>query len=306
MSSDSDTSAYITAVEHAFQQKLIIIAGTGLMFYDWIINIQKDISLVWRYKRVTLLKVLYIATRYLWLVVGVLDIATMIPVDNQYNSYFWQKRLFASLRTYALTSRNVLLTSIVSILALGTILPNLYAATREWVVINEPLLGCGYTDNLDPTTMRLLIYVSRGAMIASEAIVCIITWKTTYKCSRAASAMVVGECVSLPEILLRNGIQCFIVPVLLTTTTLVLEASSSGNRITVEGSVAKVRDVLTTVLISRFLLDLLQAGARSNADYTSGPTPSDGLFTTQVTHEAPLGDTDSPPQTSEGTVTQLV
>lgn len=40
-------------------------------------------------------------------------------------------------------------------------------------------------------------------MIASEAMVSVITWKKTFKYSRAAMAS--GEKESLPEILLRNG-----------------------------------------------------------------------------------------------------
>lgn len=61
----------------------VIDGFLGLMLYDCIINIEKDISLVWRYKRVTLLGTLYIATRYLWLVFGFFDIATIKAVDNQ-------------------------------------------------------------------------------------------------------------------------------------------------------------------------------------------------------------------------------
>ncbi len=49
------------------------------MFYDWIINIEKDISLVWRYERLSLPKTLYIATRYLWFVFVVLDFVVTPP-----------------------------------------------------------------------------------------------------------------------------------------------------------------------------------------------------------------------------------
>ncbi|KAI0794759.1 hypothetical protein C8Q74DRAFT_1215965 [Fomes fomentarius] len=120
--------------------------------------------------------------------------------------------VFAGLRTYALTSKNVLLTASVFILALAPILPNLYVDSLEWVVSNGPLLGCRYGYTPNPTTLQLrylchesVIYASRGAMIASEAIVSVITWKKTYKYSR--TAMLVGEKESLPEILLRNGVE---------------------------------------------------------------------------------------------------
>ncbi|KAI0753695.1 hypothetical protein C8Q74DRAFT_1222254 [Fomes fomentarius] len=94
-----------------------------------------------------------------------------------------------------------------------------------------------------------VIYVSRGAMIASEAIVSAITWKKkTYKYIKLA--MIVGERESLPEILLRNDMQF------------------GDKTFVLEGNIAKVRDVLTSVFISQFLLVLLQA---------------DGLLTTQVT-----------------------
>ncbi|KAI0794753.1 hypothetical protein C8Q74DRAFT_1250420 [Fomes fomentarius] len=292
---------------------------TGLLFYDWIINIEKDISLVWRYERVTLPKTLYIATRYLWLVFVVLDIATTIPIDIQACKNIVQIQkvssiiryipwaVFAGLRTYALTSRNVLLTAIVVTLALAIILPGLYTDTYEWVVdMNVPLPGCYYRYTINNTTLtpRLchesVIYASRGATIASEAIVSIITWKKTYKYSRAA--IVVGKKESLPEILLRNG---EFAPSMLTATTLVLSLRSIHGELNFAAqTVGRARDMLTTVLISRFLLDLLEAGARSNATETSDPTLSSGLLTTQVTHEASFGDTetDLPPETSEGTV----
>ncbi len=63
--------------------KLSTVFLAGLMCYDWIINIEKDISLVWTYERVTLPKILYIAIRYPWLVFGVLDIAIITPIGSQ-------------------------------------------------------------------------------------------------------------------------------------------------------------------------------------------------------------------------------
>ncbi|KAI0794751.1 hypothetical protein C8Q74DRAFT_1250410 [Fomes fomentarius] len=302
----------ILAASRILQLNRIGTAAVTLLFYDWILNLEKDVSLVWS-KRFTIPTTLYILNRYLWLVLYILDIVSVNPVDdkpypsdntlplNRCSAIVSYQRfssiiryipwaVFAAFRTYALTSRNFSLTAIVFCLALACVLPYVYSDTVPWVVSNgPPPLNCGFdygpgfnthTLQLRHLICALVVYVSRGALITSEAIVTVITWMRTYKYSQLVSIIERKE--SLPDVLLRNGD----VPALLTGATLTLSLTGDASGLTVN-TIAQVRDTITSILISRFLLDLLHLGAESDAGTTGeDQTPAGVILTSQVPDQA--------------------
>ncbi len=54
----------------------------ALLFYDWMLNLEKDVLLVWS-KRFTIPTTLYILNRYLWLALYIVDIVSVNPVDDK-------------------------------------------------------------------------------------------------------------------------------------------------------------------------------------------------------------------------------
>ncbi|KAI0753769.1 hypothetical protein C8Q74DRAFT_335481 [Fomes fomentarius] len=127
--------------------------------------------------------------------------------------------------------------------------------------------------------MPPMIWASRASMLASETIVILLTLKVTYR--SLADLKLRTKTITLSQVLLKNGIHCFFIPALLIICTMVINVQTQDG-IVAEGTVADIRDATTSILISRFLLELLQVGAEWN-ERDVGGIPS-ALLTSYLTH----------------------
>ncbi|KAI0713033.1 hypothetical protein C8T65DRAFT_645924 [Cerioporus squamosus] len=183
--------------------------------------------------------------------------------------------VFLALRAYALSGGRYILTIPVFLLNTSFISPNIYMLSKLHARVLPAFIGCQSILSWDTDFLVLstLIRVSRTAIILSEVIVVALTWSKTRRTLRKASPhMSQSGASTLPAVLLRNGILCFVLPIVMTSIVWALDEKSS-QRITAEvvEYIGQARDALNSIVTSRFLLDLSELAARVEASAGSSP-----------------------------------
>ncbi|KAI0713052.1 hypothetical protein C8T65DRAFT_829112 [Cerioporus squamosus] len=165
--------------------------------------------------------------------------------------------VFSAFRVYALTDCNKCLATLVFILHATFLVPDVYEnAAFQNVNLPAPYY-CSRASPPGSIVMPLLL-ATRAASLLGEAIVVGVTITKTYGWLSVARDMTRRRPIA--EVLLTNGVLCFSIPLLLNALTLALTFvglnHSDGTALTIGQCVIGYRDVITSILISRFLLDL--------------------------------------------------
>ncbi|KAI0641610.1 hypothetical protein C8Q79DRAFT_1014055 [Trametes meyenii] len=194
---------------------------------------------------------------------------------------------FSTLRVYAISGRDWRVSSVVCVLMLGPLVSNIYDAPVIKPVNMPPpylcsasngvLLAVHYayvpfrivpalcynntlTSMADPFGLMrsdVLVLGSRCPLIAGDALVLAVTWRKTYRVRKMAEGG--GVRTPLLDLLLRDGTIYFgtmlLLNVLHILITFVQEVSVMGD----------VADVLTAILVSRFILNLREYSGKGIA-----------------------------------------
>ncbi|RDX48910.1 hypothetical protein OH76DRAFT_1483414 [Lentinus brumalis] len=116
-------------------------------------------------------------------------------------------------------------------------------------------------------------------MILSELVVVVLTLSKTRGTLRKAFRHSSGS-ATLMTVLLRNGILCFILPIIMTSVVWALDEYSSQRVILqLVEYIGQFGDALTLIVTSRFLLDLSELAARAELN-AIGSTSLGGLTLT--------------------------
>ncbi|KAI0753789.1 hypothetical protein C8Q74DRAFT_1452512 [Fomes fomentarius] len=167
--------------------------------------------------------------------------------------------LFSSLRIYALSGSDVPLSILVFILNVMYIVPDIYNDVVSHFVNRPPPYGCNQYLAEDNVYIPLL-WTSRGTFLLGETIVLVWTFRKTVRWQSTFPIRMHGSSQMLSEVFLNDGVACFGVPLVLNVITLALTFVETDTAWRVEQCIAIFRDALTTILISRFLLDLAGTG----------------------------------------------
>ncbi|CDO72028.1 hypothetical protein BN946_scf184943.g63 [Trametes cinnabarina] len=177
--------------------------------------------------------------------------------------------IFSCLRVYALTGRNKALSGLT--LAFGCMpfilnMVTIYAGH----VVNEPMpVGCTdeYTLSATATIACTPILYYSTLLILSDVIVMAVTCWSTYKVSKLARS--ISQPLTLNQVMLENGIVYFLSLTCLNILQVLLNAISLANTAIDTGSYTEeFIDLVTSVLISRFLLNL-RATARHSRSFSA-------------------------------------
>ncbi|KAI0776564.1 hypothetical protein BD413DRAFT_520664 [Trametes elegans] len=261
----SDDSAYLVFLVETIYQSYVHL----LLLYDWAVSLDREVALVWR-GRTNLASVLYVLGRVVGPLSYVLSLVLFYPVSDkglhscQSLMYagevasllpyvFWG--LFSAFRAHALSWRSAPIAALVMALNLVPVACNIYVQEYTSTVANPAVV------------LRIIIL--------SECILIGLTWRETglaYPSSWAKGSLATarGASPSVREVLFVSGAVALTLNVL----TLVLTKVGPNADQAIE-LFAYFRDALTSIVISRFLLDLLDI--RRTADMSFQVTTGGAL-----------------------------
>ncbi|KAI9070164.1 hypothetical protein FKP32DRAFT_1682629 [Trametes sanguinea] len=293
MSSD-DLSSLVSTL---YQSNICTLSATALLLYDWALTLDRESRLVWSQRKgpAGLLYMLgrlvtpisYLASMLLWAPVSDERCRQVIlaeQVTGLLPYVFWG--VFSSFRAHALSARNWALAATVLLLALVPVGLNSYIYYYSQAANYAPPIGCEELydgPNTSTVFISIISYCSRGSIVLAECIVIVLTWREaglSFSCSAEhgqTSVRSVRKPRSIRDVLFLNGSVCFGASLAMNALTLGLLGAGDNADQAVE-LFAYFRDAITSILASRFLLDLLELGCID--DNTS--EDSGAILSTQI------------------------
>ncbi|PCH39080.1 hypothetical protein WOLCODRAFT_129036 [Wolfiporia cocos MD-104 SS10] len=180
--------------------------------------------------------------------------------------------VFSALRIYAINGRGWRMPLTVLTLGLVPAVTNIYCFAKMTMISLPPPLVCTIASNEPDSLSNRLVALTRACVIACDAVVLLATWYTTVGIRRLARIAQVE--VSLSALLLRDGTIYFVVLFVLNVLDIVLWLTRVFENLTV------YNEVFTTILLSRFFLNLRQAPTASSDEPSLVSQISDPNFVT--------------------------
>jgi len=243
------------------------VAATTLLLYDYAVTFPREVRCIWG-RKFTWATVLFLLNRYLTLLNRVLMIVDMLPwqnlpqatADKTCESVLRLSEVvtiilelvsmsFSSLRLYAIWEKDRRIMAVIALL--GLVPPGInmfYYTTLTIVSTPPPFVGCGEYVSLTTEQSNIIAYFNVVFAIVSDAVVLILVWLRTYTIMREISKF--GDGPHLSTLLLRDGTIYFVSLLILNVVNLIAIRFQSF------GSVPALTSVLSSILISRFFLDL--------------------------------------------------
>ncbi|KAI0765607.1 hypothetical protein BD413DRAFT_574050 [Trametes elegans] len=188
---------FVAARESIYLSNCCNFAVTALLVYEYLITLDREVALFWR-RRVTGASVLFFTNRYLVLVVYLLLLMYLVPMSDHsclllarsstvlgYLQIIPQAA-FSAMRALALSGMNWYMAGAVFLLAVVPFGTNMVTFSFSSTVQYNPLLGeCLAMSNTTRSQAIIFTAVSRGCLMASDAILIVLTW---YRLARAGVA----------------------------------------------------------------------------------------------------------------------
>ncbi|KAJ3532388.1 hypothetical protein NM688_g7430 [Phlebia brevispora] len=248
-----------TEVQLNLVQYYVIYATTALAAYEYVITFSQEVSLC-KQRRIH-------RERGCIPTAWIFDFFELAP--------YVITAAFSALRVYAIWDGNIPAALTVMTLSLVPVAINIYTFSRTsvfWAI--DPVIGpyCSYLlqlphtqifyrgslESLHPMVLVLTPFsVSLGArisLILADLTVIVLTWFKTFHHTRAAAR--IGATVSLSGTLLRDGSVYFIVLLVFNIAQILVRSIPSLQTIS---PIFTAIDILSPILLSRFLLSLRQA-----------------------------------------------
>ncbi|RPD53396.1 hypothetical protein L227DRAFT_581421 [Lentinus tigrinus ALCF2SS1-6] len=244
-------------------------AATVFMFYDFLITTGREVEAFWR-RPVTAASILFFANKYISILNHILVFVTPLPQNDKSCTQIvlagfvvelaqyipWGA--FSAMRTLAL-SRSRILAAIIAALFSVPFIVNFYLFRYKMDGKVDPLFGCQMHQDIHvPHSVTLkLTAMSRSSLILADIILIIITWWTIPR----RHAIRCETRFLLARVLLLDGTVYFILLLILNslhiTFTLLSIFGTGGS-----SNMTAFTEPVTTVLTSRFLLDIQEASRR--------------------------------------------
>ncbi|KAI0667152.1 hypothetical protein C8Q78DRAFT_982689, partial [Trametes maxima] len=247
-----------------FVQNCVNFVLATLIFYEYLITFEDEFRLIWRGK-LTGASVIFVLNRYIMVVQNAITMASIVPlcavlgymdvVLSILPYVLWNA--FSTLRVYATSGRDWRISSVVCVLMLGPLVSNIYdAPVIKPVNMPAPYL-CSASNGVSLAVHYALVLGSRCPLIAGDALVLAVTWRKTYRVRKIAEGS--GVRTPLLDLLLRDGTLYFGTMLLLNVLHILI---TFVQQVSVMGDVA---DVLTSILVSRFILNLREYSGKGIA-----------------------------------------
>ncbi|KAI0367208.1 hypothetical protein BV20DRAFT_950669 [Pilatotrama ljubarskyi] len=218
-------NAQVIANYAAFVQgNYFSVAARALFLWDYFVTFDREVQYVWSQK-LSAASGLFIVNRYVNLVITILELIEQAPFQTpqpespptrcscpsvvrvlQSLLIFatFIVALFASLRVYAIWSRDWRPALPILLLALITPAANMYLdIIGNPIPAPHPSSGCAIQTNIDPTIYSHIVIAERITTTLYDALVLLFTFLKTLEARKSATRT--GAGISLVALLLRDG-----------------------------------------------------------------------------------------------------
>ncbi|KAL1937371.1 hypothetical protein VTO73DRAFT_13777 [Trametes versicolor] len=280
--SDSATSIGIQVAEILSRTiDTIYVVIPVLLAYDALLCMEKEVQYVWWSPKAErkLSRLLYIYNRYMSIIWNTLTLGLLGNTSDTRHVFVFADVLamlgpaaFTTLRVYAISERNKVLTGVVLLLSLGPFIVNACTLYQN-VTINypQPSVACTIWPKLITKFGRLTV-IARTCLILADLLAIIITWRHTHTARRTSSDN--PQRSSMEQILWDNGNIYFCTLVSLNIANMVLVTLSLTTQSLPNDAfyVINFIDPISSILNSRFLLALYETNAYLEKGGTSAAT----------------------------------
>ncbi|KAI9062447.1 hypothetical protein FKP32DRAFT_1677387 [Trametes sanguinea] len=242
----SESEAYIAAVRTIINETYYTLAAFVLLAFEYVITLDREVRLVWG-RKTTGATVLFVLNRYWLFFEYITQVITMFPitvprfehtlllattcnvigymviVGNAGPPLIWAA--FSTLRGYALSGRKWWIAPLIFVF-----------------YVPHFILNCLYYAKLKPELAPPPFNCLLSSSIGEQ------TWIDTFAITKAAS--VARMRMSLTNAILKDGTIYFVCLLILNVVNIVVNAVAEN------GAVSAFQDPITSILVSRFLLNL--------------------------------------------------
>ncbi|RPD53393.1 hypothetical protein L226DRAFT_527156 [Lentinus tigrinus ALCF2SS1-7] len=273
--SSSDADA-IASYEDIVVNNYCVIAASVFLLYEYVITLDREVNSFW-YGAPTGACVLFMTNRYFNVAVNVVGLVEFGHFSDQ------RCAVIQYIATLLLTQPNlklridgkstgsailhdlpsmgggVILSTFIFLLALAPLPINAARFSFDLTGVNDPQWGCFAQDSTPSSLQLKFIIISRACLIVSDIFLIGLTWWALPR-HTISFATLRKTGVSLTTVLLRDGTLYFGILLIMNALHLVFSLSSMFS-FTSNGAsnVTAFTEVVTAVLVSRFLLNLQEA-----------------------------------------------
>ncbi|KAJ3541313.1 hypothetical protein NM688_g6102 [Phlebia brevispora] len=267
MSAGVPASVVVAEYQAELAENYAIVTSITLAGYEYLLGLDHEYRLLFR-RKWTAVTWLSIANRYFMLAVVITAVMPIgagrlfyrchnVPLSNLISSVpllpMVIAALFSALRVFALLERSVAVAAFVLLLGLVPVATNAVGINRTtYEYVDDPVLGASCYVGLG----------TRLAVIVADIVVVAVTWLKTYQQVRQAYSIGLR---GVSSTLLKDGSIYFIALLVLNVVQLIIEILPTS---VVGNPVAYVTNIIQRILISRFLINLRQAGEGANNSTT--------------------------------------
>ncbi|EIW64011.1 uncharacterized protein TRAVEDRAFT_67927 [Trametes versicolor FP-101664 SS1] len=249
----------VDEVQTLFNETYYTFAAFALLAYEYVITFDREVRLVWG-GGVTGANTLFVLNRYWLFFQYVTQVVTTYPISqtsctvvgymvivgNGGPPFIWA--VFSTLRGYALSGRKWWVAILIFAFFLPDIVLTAIYYSRLVPIAVEPPFNCLLASNLPEATWIQFTIASRVCLIVGDLIVLIVTWHSTFGITRAAR--VANIRMSLTTAILKDGTLYFACLLILNVVNIIVNAVPNSS------AVSAFQDPVTSILVSRFLLNL--------------------------------------------------
>ncbi|KAI0663956.1 hypothetical protein C8Q70DRAFT_943937 [Cubamyces menziesii] len=251
----SASDAYAAEIKTLINETYYTLAAFALLSFEYVITFDREVRLVWG-RKVTGATVLYVLNRYWLFLEYITQVVTTFPISekscdvvgymvivgNAGPPFIWAA--FSALRGYALSGRKSWVALIILLFYVPHIALTCVYYTKLVPTLAPPPFNCLLASNIAETTWIHFTIASRTCLIVGDLIVLAVTWQSTFNIARAARMARMR--VSLTYSILTDGI-CLLI---LNVVNIVVNVVNN------DSAVSAFQDPITSILVSRFLLNL--------------------------------------------------
>ncbi|RDX48216.1 hypothetical protein OH76DRAFT_1312760, partial [Lentinus brumalis] len=261
----------------------------AILAYDYLLTFPREVRFVWS-RKFSPATTLFLLNRYIIILLYFVDLITLFPIIPSVGGkspcqgvgkfivvleifpyIIWAA--FSGLRTYALSQRNAFIGLFVFILSLVPAGINAYFLSTFTFVNLDPPSNCTAFSDITADLSKQLTIASRTSIIAADVFVIAVTWWNTYGIRKLSRHARLGT--SFGTLLLRDGTIYFIVLLAMNVVHMTLNTVKPNNLVQQASYVTILENPITSVLISRFILNLREVDQLGPGDASSeNPLPS--------------------------------
>ncbi|KAI0737642.1 hypothetical protein C8Q80DRAFT_1212405 [Daedaleopsis nitida] len=273
----------IAIVEQIHIEQLCEVAVTALLVYEWAITLSQEVEFFWK-APLTGATILFALNRY---IIALSYATAYIPSQSlssckviaflEYSfeiSAYIPWAAFSAMRAYALSGRRWYIMTWVLLMSCIPIILNLIQVYWLYAVIN-PFAGCSTGTKMSDSLQTIFTIISRTSLILADTIAITTTWITMHDTIR------IGNLQATPlfsRLFLVDGTIYFITLLVLNILDFILAILQIVNKEVGDSYSIIFYEVITPILVSRFLLDLQAVKRKTQHQSSLDSTSSSVIF----------------------------